>query len=156
MALCLYSAHGRESGAELHGELVGEVAPVFVADLVLEPVQDLGEHILEVVLGVRPGGYRVAEEHEVGHHAARVDLDHLADAAERRVLLVVVADVAERRAPADGLGYCSRPRGLAPTPRRCDSHYCVVKAYVRNSARGRSVDRRCIYTRMLDRDSKPY
>lgn len=96
----LYAAHGGEARAELHGELVGEVAPVVVADLRLEAVQDLGEHLLEVVLGVRPGGDRVAEEHEVGHHAAGVHLDHLADAAEGGVLLVVVADVAQRRAPA--------------------------------------------------------
>lgn len=96
----LDAAHGGQARAELHGELVGEAAPVVVAHLRLEPVQDLREHLLEVVLGVRPGRHGVAEEHEVGHHAARVHLDHLADAAERRVLLVVVADVAQRRAPA--------------------------------------------------------
>ena len=95
----LYAAHGGEARAELHRELVGEVAPVVVSDLRLEPVEDLREHLLQVVLGVRPGGHGVAEEHEVGHHPAGVDLYHLADAAKGGVLLVVVADVAQRRAP---------------------------------------------------------
>ena len=57
------------------------------------------EHLLEVVLRLDPGGDGVAEEDEVLHDAARVDADHGADAAEGRVLLLVVADVAQRRAP---------------------------------------------------------
>lgn len=96
----LYAAHGGQARAQLDGELVGETAPVLLAHLVLEAVQDLREHLLQVVLRVGPRGDRVAEEHEIGYDAGRVHLDHLAHAPERGVLLVVVPDVAERRTPA--------------------------------------------------------
>ena len=61
---------------------------------------DLVEHLLEVVLGADPRGDRVTEEDEVLDDARRVVADHGADAAERRVLLLVVTNVAQRRAPA--------------------------------------------------------
>ena len=50
-------------------------------------------------LGVDPAGDGVTEEDEVGDDSARVQGDHVAHAAERRVLLLVVSDVPQRRAP---------------------------------------------------------
>ena len=57
------------------------------------------EHLLEVLLGVDPAGDGVTEEDEVRDDAARVQGDHVAHAAERRVLLLVVTDVPQRCAP---------------------------------------------------------
>ena len=57
------------------------------------------EHLLEVGLGVDPAGDGVTEEDEVGDDAVGVQRDHVTHAAERRVLLLVVSDVTQRRAP---------------------------------------------------------
>ncbi len=61
--------------------------------LVLESVQDLVKHILQVGVGVLPGGDGVAEEDEVVDDPAGVDADHLTHPPEGGVLLVVVANV---------------------------------------------------------------
>ena len=88
----------------------------------------LVEHFFEVILGADPGGDRVAEEDEVLHDAWRVVLDHLADAAERRVLLLVVANVAQRRAPA--MTSTQQPvRFCRPSVDCCTdmTHHCRMK-----------------------------
>ena len=125
----------RQALTQRNRKLLREAAPVLVAHLLLEAVQDLQaaanervsrrsagrgvrsaeyttttmsdeadtdlvEHLLEVVLGADPRGDRVTEEDEVLDDARRVVADHGADAAERRVFLLVVANVAQRRAPA--------------------------------------------------------
>lgn len=66
----------------------------------------LVEHFLQVLLGVDPGSYGITEEDEVFHHTPGVDADHVAHSPERRVLLLVVPDVAQRNAPepSDGTG----------------------------------------------------
>lgn len=57
------------------------------------------EHLLQVLLGVDPGGNGITEEDEVLHHSTGVHTDHVADPTERRVLLFVVTYVAQRDAP---------------------------------------------------------
>lgn len=59
----------------------------------------LVEHLLQVLLGVDPGGNGITEEDKVLHYSTRVHADHVADPTERRVLLFVVTDVAQRDAP---------------------------------------------------------
>ena len=44
-------------------------------------------------LRIEPASDGIAEEDEVGDDSSRVDADHLAHPAERRVLLVIVPDV---------------------------------------------------------------
>ena len=44
-------------------------------------------------LGIEPASDGITEEDEVGDDSGRVDADHLAHPAERRVLLIVVPDV---------------------------------------------------------------
>lgn len=95
----LYPAHGVEPRAQLHRELFREPAPVLLTYLIFEPVQYFSEHLFEIILRMGPGGDRVAEIHEVVHNPGGVHLDHLTDAAEGGVLLVVVAYVPKRCAP---------------------------------------------------------
>ena len=65
----------------------------------------LMKYLLKVVLGAGPRSHRVTEVHEVLQHPGRIDADHGTDAPERRILLLVVADVPQRIAPhANELG----------------------------------------------------
>lgn len=59
----------------------------------------LHQHLVQIGLGIHPGGDRIAEEDKVGHDSHRIHGDHLTHAAERRVLLLVVPYVAQRRTP---------------------------------------------------------
>lgn len=59
----------------------------------------LVKHVLEVWLGVHPRGDGITEEDKVLNHSCRVHADHEAHAAKGRVLLLVVANVAQRCAP---------------------------------------------------------
>lgn len=70
-----------ESFLQRRRELFREAVPIF-AELVLESVQDRVEHLLEIFLRVHPRGHGVAEENEFVHDSERVDVDHLAEAAE--------------------------------------------------------------------------
>ena len=54
-------------------ELLAETFPAFGADLVLEAVENLVEHLLQVVFRVHPRGDCVAEEDEVVQHSGWVD-----------------------------------------------------------------------------------
>ena len=80
-------------------ELIGEPLPGLVAHLVLESVEDLVEHLFELRMWALPGSDGVAEKDEVVDDAAGIDADHLAHAAEGRILLVVVPDVSKASAP---------------------------------------------------------
>lgn len=57
------------------------------------------EHFLEVLLRVYPGGDGIAEKDKVLDHSGGVHTDHVTDASEGRVFLLVVTDVAQRDAP---------------------------------------------------------
>ncbi len=59
------------------------------------------EFLLEVLFGVVPGGYGVAEEEEVVHNTLGVQGDDIADAAEGTVLLVVVSNVSQGETPGE-------------------------------------------------------
>ena len=60
---------------------------------------NLVEHILQVRLRIHPGCDGITEEDKVLYNATRVDPRHRTDPAESRVLLVVVTNVSQRRAP---------------------------------------------------------
>ena len=64
------------------------------------------EHLLEVLLGVDPWGDGITEEYEVLHHTAGVHTDHVAHPTERRVLLLVVSNVAQGDTPVVCVRMC--------------------------------------------------
>ena len=64
----------------------------------------LTEHILEVFLGIHPWGYGITEEDEILNHPIGIHTDHVTHPTERRVLLVIVTDIAQRTAPVQGRG----------------------------------------------------
>ena len=59
----------------------------------------LGANTISPDLRVNPARDCVAEEDEVRDDSAGVDADHLAHSSERRVLLVIIPDVPQTRAP---------------------------------------------------------
>jgi len=55
----------------------------------------LVEHLLEVIFGTDPRCYSVTEEDEIAYDSIWVHVDHYADPAKRRVLLLIVTDVSQ-------------------------------------------------------------
>lgn len=54
---------------------------------------------MKIALGAAPRRSCVTKEDEIGHYASGIDCDHLAHATESGILLLVVSNVAQRRAP---------------------------------------------------------
>lgn len=118
IAVSLDLVHGTEPLRQLRWELVVELAPVLVADLCLEAMKDLEvteslvkwnevtrsspyilEHFVKIGFRVAPRRCSIAEEDEVRNNASRVNGDHLTHSTKSGVLLLVIADVPQRRAP---------------------------------------------------------
>ena len=59
----------------------------------------LVEHILQVRFGVHPRRNCITKEDEILHNPSRVDANHQTHATERRILLLIVTNVAQRCAP---------------------------------------------------------
>lgn len=60
---------------------------------------NLVKHLFQIGFRVYPGCNGIAEEYKVLHDSLRIDRDHVTDASEGGVLLLVVSDVAKRGAP---------------------------------------------------------
>lgn len=59
-----------------------------------------GEKFLfEVIFGVIPGGHGIAEKEEIVDGALRIQSDDVANSSESTVFLLVIANVAQRKAP---------------------------------------------------------
>ncbi|KAJ3614664.1 hypothetical protein NHX12_018235 [Muraenolepis orangiensis] len=58
----LNTVAGRQSLLQQWGELLRKLLPVVVPDLLLKAMQDLVEHVPQVILGVDPGRHRITEE----------------------------------------------------------------------------------------------
>ena len=57
------------------------------------------EHVFQIGPWILPGCDSVTKENEIVDHARGVDADHLAHAAEGRILLVIVAYITQTCAP---------------------------------------------------------
>ena len=57
------------------------------------------QHFVKITFGIAPRSGGITEEDEVGNNSSWIDRDHLAHATECRVLLLVVANISQWRAP---------------------------------------------------------
>lgn len=96
---CLHAVLQSQPLLQRYWELLSKPLPVLFSNLLFEAVQDPVEHLFEVGLGVNPRGDGITEEDKVFYHSGGIDADHVAHTTEGGVLLLVVADIAQRDAP---------------------------------------------------------